>query len=231
MILEIRMRFSMKKAIKGYLVFTSCIYRIVMFGVLPFALIALYILLTVFMEGNAFLLFCAVPFLIIMAEIVADTWLFGGIQRKDAAKMDFLKTSSKGMGLLRNALTMDLVRRFLSFSGVMVICLLVNINIGKGMEMFGGSVIKGLGVILALILSAYAVSVLCTLLSRFGTMLWQSLMAGYLGLFMESVCVGFMVSLGHPLIWCCVFGVLALGISVLAVNAVMKNVRGGYYDE
>ena len=216
------------KAIKGYLAFTSYIYRIVMFGVLPLALIALYVLGTVVMGNAALIMIFIIPFVAVMVEVAADTWMFGGIQRKDAAKMDFLKTSSGGMGLLQDALVMDLARRLLSLSGVMVICLLVS-AVG-GVEMFKDTA-EGAGIIVSLILSAYAVSVLCTLLSRFGAMFWQSLMAGYLGLFIEAMCVWLLVLPGHPLVLCCIYGVLALGVSVLAVRFAMKKVRGGYYDE
>lgn len=221
------------KSIKAYLVFTSIIYRVVMFGVLPLVLIALYALANMAMGDGAGtavpFLIIAIPFLTIMIDVIADTWMFGGMQRKDGAKMDFLKTSSKGMGLLENALTMDLVRRLFSLSGIMAVCLLVNAV--RGERMFENNAAKGVGFILSLILSAYTVSVLCTLLSRFGTMLWQSILVGYLGLLVESVCMGSLISVWHPLVWCCVYGILAIVVSVLAIKAVMRNVRGGYYDE
>ncbi|MCM1376803.1 MAG: hypothetical protein NC245_17140 [Muribaculum sp.] len=217
------------KAIKAYFVFTSTIYRLVMFGVMPLALIVLYALAGAAMKDVASFLVTTIPFLAIMVDVISDTWVFGGIQRKDAAKMDFLRTSPRGMGLLQNALAVDLARRLLTLSGIMALCLLTNAV--QGVRMFQNSPANGVGVILSLILSAYTVSALCTLLSRFGTMLWQNILVCYLGLFVESVCVGFLVSLGHPWVWCGVYGVLALGASVLSVKAVMKNVRGGYYDE
>lgn len=217
----------MVKIIKGYLVFTSLFYRIVMFGILSLALIAMDILSALFMGDDVRIVFVAIPFLILMVEIVADTWMFGGIQGKDAAKIDFLKTSPKGMGLLRNALVMDLVRRFCFLSGIMAACVLVNLALG--VDMIGDDPARRLGVILALILSSYTVSVLCTILARFGTMLWQSILACYLGFFLESVCVGFLIVLGHPYVWSFVYAVLAVGASILAVKVVMKF-AGVYKD-
>lgn len=216
------------KTIKGYLAFTSFVYRIAMFGILPVVLIAVNIWAAVYMGDDVRVLLAAMPFVMVMVEILADTWMFGGIQGKTAARIDFLKTSPKGMGLLRKALIMDLVRRLLSFSGIMAACVLV--NLAWGVEMFGGDAVKGLGVILSLILSSYAVSVLCIILARFGTMLWQSMLVGYLGLVIEAVCVGFLIALGHPYVWGFVYAILAVGASVLAVKIVMKKVRGGYYD-
>ena len=217
------------KIVKGYLVFTSTVYRIVMFGILPLGIIAVDILGALFMGDDVNVLFAVMPFLLLMAEIVADTWMFGGIQGKDAAKIDFLKTSPKGMCLLRNALAMDLVRRFCSLAGIMAACILVNSALG--VDMSGGDPTGKLGKILSLILSAYTISVLCTILARFGTMLWHSLLAGYLGLFLESVCVGFLMTLDHPYVWSLIYGVLAVGASILAVKVAMKIVGGGYYDK
>lgn len=216
------------KTIKGYLAFTSFVYRIAMLGILPVAIIAVDIWAAALMGEDVRVLLVVMPFLMIMVEILADTWMFGGIQGKAAERIDFLKTSPKGMGLLQRALIMDLVRRFLSLSGIMAVCVLV--NLAWGVEMFGGDAVKGLGVILSLILSSYAVTVICIILARFGTMLWQSILVGYLGLAIESVYVGFLIVLGHPFVWCCVCGVLAVGASVLAVKIVMKKVRSGYYD-
>lgn len=217
------------KTIKGYLVFTSLVYRIVMFGILPLGLIAVYICAGLLTGDDVGILFTVMPFLIVIVEIVADTWMFGGIQGKDAAKIDFLKTSPKGMGLLRNALAMDLLRRFLFLSGVVAVSALINIV--RGVEMFGGDAARGLGIILSLILSSYTVSVLCTILARFGTMFWQNILAAYLGLFLESACMGFLIVSDHPFVWAVLYAVLAAGVSVLAVIIVMRKVRGGYYDK
>lgn len=217
----------MLKIIKGYLVFTSLFYRIVMFGILPLAFIAMDIWGALLMGDHMRVLFAAIPFLVLMVEIVADTWMFGGIQGKDAAKIDFLKTSPKGMGLLRNALVMDLVRRFCSLAGIVAVCVLLNLALG--VDVFVDDPARRLGVILALILSSYTVSVLCTILTRFGTMFWQSILACYLGLFLESVCVVFLIVLGHPYVWSLVYAVLAMGSSILAVKVVMKF-AGVYKD-
>lgn len=217
----------MLKIIKGYLVFTSLVYRIVMFGILPLAFIAMDICGALLMGDHMRVLFVAIPFLLLIVEIVADTWMFGGIQGKDAEKIDFLKTSPKGMGLLRNALVMDLVRRFCSLAGIVAVCVLLNLALG--VDMFGDDPTRRMGVILALILSSYTVSVLCTIFARFGTMFWQSILACYLGFFLESVCVGFLIVSGHPHVWSFVYAVLAVGVSILAVKVVMKF-AGVYKD-
>ena len=59
--MDIGKRIDGMKAIKGYLAFTSYIYRIVMFGVLPLALIALYVLGTVVMGNAALIMIFIIP--------------------------------------------------------------------------------------------------------------------------------------------------------------------------
>ena len=92
------------KIIKKYLVFTSVLYRIVMFGILPAGLVALYVIAMLFMGEDMKYTLILMPFPVILAEIVSDTWMFGGIQAKDAAKIDFLNAcgSVSGHGGMRS---------------------------------------------------------------------------------------------------------------------------------
>lgn len=49
-------------------------------------------------------------------EIFADLLIFGGIAARDTNKLEYLKTSSRGMPLLKKALITDGIRRFLSIA-------------------------------------------------------------------------------------------------------------------
>lgn len=60
------------------------------------------------------LLIWALGNLIITLEIFADYLIFGGISAKDTNKLDYLKTSPRGMSCLQKALLSDGVRRLLS---------------------------------------------------------------------------------------------------------------------
>ena len=112
----------MKHRIKSYLVFTSFIYRICMFLAVP-VIVTGIALWSVGRFGNAAMIFAAV--LLPMVEIISDTWLFGGIQTKDMDKLDYLKTSHRGMEILRNALSMDMARNLLTAIVVMAVCAVI----------------------------------------------------------------------------------------------------------
>ena len=118
----------MKRILNSYLVFTSLIYRIAMFIVMPIVMIAV-----ILWQGGVFgeagihlynsygpeITVCiSVMMFLPLVEIVSDNWMFGGIQSKNADKLDYLKTSSIGMQVLRSALSIDLRRKFLSAVGI-----------------------------------------------------------------------------------------------------------------
>ncbi len=215
----------MVKKIKEYLVFTSCAYRIVMLAVLPIVFILLYAASTWATDGAMIIM---VPALSVLAEIIGDYWMFGGIQNREAAKMDFLKTSQKGMKLLETALAGDLIRRLLSLLAITGICLLYNVSLGIR------TYIGGLTGALCLILAAYILSVLGTLLTRFGDMFQMNLLVGNVGIILQAIYGSFWFTAekqpAAPFVLA-VLAVLAVGVSILAVRTAMGRVKGGFRDD
>lgn len=221
----------MVKKIKGYLLFTSLVYRIIMFGVLPLVFGGGYIAAAAVKMDGAFLLtmILMIPTLLVLMEIFADNWMFGGIQDRDGAKMDFLKTSPKGMKLLENALVLDLVRRLVTLSVIMAVCFLA--NMAMGIEMFGGDAVKEAGVLAGLALASYTLSVLGTLITRFFSWFWGNCLVGNVAMYVNMFCCGGLLRTEKLIALNCVFALLAAGATVLAVKAAMGRVRGGYYDK
>ena len=87
------MDFSMGKRVRSYIAFTSISYRAAVWLVIPAGLTALGV-----WGGSRFgdigLLFALI--LLEGAEVLSDSWLFGGIQAKDSEKIDYLKSSGRG---------------------------------------------------------------------------------------------------------------------------------------
>ena len=228
----------MGKGIKSYLVFTSAVYRMVMYILMPVGMVGLSAW-SGSGVGEAALLIIA-P-LLTLFEILSDSWLFGGIQAKDREKMDFLKTSGRGSKTLKNALILDLVRRFLSCLGILAAgCLAIQIcdaYVVSGNGVFpsnyvnlgGGS--RKLGIMLCFSLVSYFFSVLGTFLSRYGSMIWINLLTGYLAMIPTIFCVAAMVLSESVWLYDFLFAVLGIGVSILAVRAAVKKNEGGYYDK
>ena len=234
----------MKKRVKSYLVFTSLPYRIAMYLLIPAGLLAIGIWGGIHI-GDMGLLLVAV--LLPMAEIISDSWLFGGIQGKDMEKMDYLKTSARGMAVMRRALAVDLERKFLTAFGTIVVCYLVighfkdnlvAISGGRAelMDFIGREgVSREIGFLVYLVLLSYVISALGTYISRYFSSISGNMIIGYIASVLIIICTfglglrGYLM--GGMLVLDLLFAAMGIGVSVLAVRGAMKKVEGGYYDE
>lgn len=220
---------------KSYLVFTSAWYRLAVFLLMPIALMGLGLWVERMLwggRGATGVIVAAV--LLPMVEIVSDNWLFGGIQTKDSMRLEYLKTSGRGMDILRAALWMDLLRKFLAALGIMALCRLAGtwMAMAEGTD-YGFDIMDwGLeaGILLYFTLLSYFVSTLGTFLSRFGDMLWMNLLVGYGAVFVMLFGLA-LLNLADIIfiidIICAVFGIL---ISTVTVRAATKRVERSYYD-
>lgn len=240
----------MGKRIRCYLVFASPFYRVVMFLLVPVLLVGSMLWLRNAVGdkgiagnlGPALLMMALLSF----AEIFSDTWLFGGIQAKDTINTDYLKTSGEGMGILRKALPLDFLRKFLSAAGISAVYYLA-VLYGDG-DFAGGfawgertAVLPGAyapaggglwwaGVLFFPAAVSWFFSVLGTFLTRFADTFWANMMVGNGAVILVSL------SWRFPGVWKYIWGYdilfLLLGFigSVAAVKAAMKKVEGSYYD-
>ena len=215
----------MRWKIKSYLVFTSFRYRIWVFGILPVLLIGLQFLK---IGEWAAMRNIVTVMALVMIEVVADNWYLGGIQEKDVEKMDYLKTSPRGMDVMRNALRFDLVRRLLAAAVVLGVSELAG---GGGRER---NALGGAGAWLLLTLICYTLSVAATLIARFNSYLWINYLTGYVGMIIALIFYFILrvwTARELMVILAVVFLALAVGISLLAVRIAMKKVEGSYYDK
>lgn len=217
----------MKHKIKSYLVFTSHWYKIIMFIVMPVVLLGIQVFVaTMFpvLRDICILLFVMI---LVLVETIADYGFLGGIQEKGSEKIDYLKTSPRGMEVMRSALVMDLVRRFLSNVGIFGLSCLIILIFGPSDEKIGM-----LGMLLFVIFLTYDLSVLGIFISRFTSYLWVNLLCGYIG-----AVAGFVIVLAGaggfiPIVLIEIaLVVLGVGLSVLTVKIAMLKVEGSYYDK
>jgi len=211
---------NMKRKIKSYLVFTSLIYRIVIFLLLPLGAIGVYALMSDFSWGVRLVVIME---LLIMAEIFLDSWLFGGIQSKAAERLDYLKTSARGGRILKTALKLDLVRRVLTAAVIYGICYLMAGVFANGVHIWVNYIYT--------ILVTYTISMLGVFITRFESGIWVNMVVSYVAGIVALV-IWFLPGLTeHVGIYVCVFALLAVGVSVLALKVAFKKVEGSYYDK
>ncbi len=216
-----------KHTIRSYLVFTPFWYRVILFVILPVVLLGLQAVVAVKTGGIWTLMPLFVPVLVLV-EVMADTWFLGGIQEKSSEKIDYLKTSSRGMGVMRSVLVLDQVRRICFF--VLLFGLSQAINLLTG-DHAGAELLKLRTLMLAVLLT-YDLSVLGIFLCRFASLLWLNLLCAYIGaiagivIFLAGTAIPAAVV---PL--CIALTVMGAGFSVLAVKIPMLKVEGSYYDK
>lgn len=217
------------RKIKSYFVFTSFPYRMAIFVILPLAMLAIVGLISMGMERKSYFFTpVLIPLFLIVIEVVADNWMFGGIQAKHAEKMDVLRTSGRGMEMIKDALALDLIRRLLSMAGVTAICLLAE------MLLMGGTaagVFEIMPMLLSMLFLCYDISVLGTLAARFGSVVWINYLIGYAGFFLGILGSAAVSWQRGGVVSAIMLAVLAVPMSVLTVRVAMKKVRGGYYDK
>lgn len=218
----------MKQKIRSYLVFASFWYKIIMFIVLPAVLLGIQVFSAAAFGGTSIPLSLSA---LVMMEIMADNWFLGGIQEKNSEKIDYLKTSAKGMKVMESALIMDLARRFLSCVGIFGISWLIMLIFGAPEGSEKVVMIDSAELLLAVFLT-YTLSVLGIFLARFTSYLWVNLLCGYIGAIAGLII--FLVGAATPfpaVLIDIAMAVLGVGLSVLAVKIAMIKVEGSYYDK
>ena len=217
----------MKHKISSYLVFTSRRYKIIMLAILPVVLPGMQLLAATVLPVFRDICIPMFVMILVLVEVMADYGFLGGIQEKGSEKIDYLKTSPRGMEVMKSALVMDLVRRFLSHVAIFGLSCLIILIFGPSDEEIGM-----LGALLFVIFLTYDLSVLGIFISRFTSYLWVNLLCGYIGAIAGLVI--FLVGTEGliPIVLMEIALVaLGVGLSVLMVKIAMLKVEGSYYDK
>lgn len=212
----------MKKKIKSYLVFTTGLYRVATFLLVPLAVLGLQILAA---PTDFFLVTYITIVVLTPAEVLLDYWVFGGIAMKNGGQLEYLKTSDRGRSLIKTALTVDMARQFLA--GVLlcatggVIYLWRNGMVFPGMREF----ICGIDLLL---LGYFFIVTELTIARHFDGLM--------VNLGIATIGSGFMVGgiyliARNAYVMLGVLAILSVAMSAVGVKLVMKRVEEGYYDQ
>ena len=104
----------MKQLIKSYHIFVPYVWgKWILYLVYPMVgMLLLYGAESLFHDERMSVVIAAT--FVVSVELYFDMAVFGGISSKETNKLEYLKTSVKGMTVLRNSLVTDALRRFLS---------------------------------------------------------------------------------------------------------------------
>ncbi len=230
----------MRKAMKSYFVFTSRLYRLAMFLLLPAAGAGICVWTYSVSGGVGGGVLMAAALVLPVVETVSDGWVFAGIQRSETSKLDYLKTSGKGRGVMKRALIVDMVRKLVFSAGIIglcYVCIGLSAVLSQGRTAGTAEAVReafqirgaeeGIGAVLwCLIMSSFFFSVLGTFLSRYGNLIWLNLMVGYGVAALEVAAAVFLPGFFlYPYVYGAVFGLLGLCVGALAVWTVMGRME------
>lgn len=211
----------MKKLLKSYLVFAPMLYRLILFFAVPVLLIALQVWLS---SANAIYMSVYVVLLVLLsAEIMMDRWAFGSIAAKSVRQPEYLKSSRKGMKVMKYALAADTVRRFVESLAVVVICAAVCV-------LFGGTFgVKEAAACLALLFSGSALTSVTLTIVRFLDVSMINMWAAWVAAMIFSGI--YLIVFDHSSWMLPVSAVLALVCALLGVKVILNRLEESYYDE
>lgn len=155
--------------------------------------------------------------LIVVAEILLDSAAFEGIASKDTNKLEYLKTSVRGMSTLRNSVIADAVRRALT-----TVVILGTLLLFRATEF-------------AEVMLVVFVTLGCTelglILTRSITFIIGKLLAVYLGTVLCMWSIRFILPGGN--IWgtVCIAGGFYLIVTAVGRMFIMRRARGSFYDK
>lgn len=212
----------MKNAIKSYLVFTTGLCRIATFVLMPLLAVGLQWLMKPRDLMAASILNALV---LILAEIMLDYWVFGGIAVRNAKQMEYIKTSGKGRSVMRMALIVDMARQFLV--GVVLFAFGIAFCLCRGGVASGESSRMAEGI--AALLFAYALTVTGITVARHFDGIAANMMIATAAFVL--LIAGLFLIAANVYVMLAVNLVLAAVSGIFGVWKIMKSVEEGYYDQ
>ncbi len=212
----------MKEAIKSYHMFLPrawvkwCIYILY-----PLLVIGEIYALNRFVTYFSFVCIGLTCGMVIMVEYMLDTYVFLGIAARDTNRLEYLKTSSKGLPLLKKALFTDAVRRFLS-TGVIVT--------GVFFVLRGDFALTPKACVFCIAIP-YLMMELGFMITRFSTNVWLNLVMLYILMTIASM-LGICALSWNIQIWqLLLLGIAAVGIAVMENKLILKRAEESFYDK
>lgn len=155
--------------------------------------------------------------LFIMAELFLGYFIFGGVAAKDSNKLEYLKTSVRGMSVLKRGIIVDALRRALGIYLMLLVPLFI----------CGGHLNSSIWVACAVvILCSEAGLIIFRRTSSFTIFIVVLVLSGTVGgavMSIGMICSNFWWAVA-------LFYVVTVAVTVCSIRMVMQKARESYYD-
>ena len=209
----------MKKYVKCYHVFLAeDLFLVILYLVYPLLVGGFcgFLAVPAGMGGMIKLALLITAQMIVSVELFLDTWVYGGILAKDTHKLEFLKTSHRGMQVLKNSVRMDKLRRGLSTTLLLAV---VQVAGGRQADFF-----SILGLIFATCAVMEAALVLARHIQGVSLVMLVVVVAGML-----TTATG-LLALGGNGLQMVLFAFLFVAVVLLSNKYMYKRAEESYYD-
>ena len=223
----------MLKAWKSYWAFTGTGYKMVTFLMVPLVVFAMSLTLTLMNP----VLFPVVVILVFVtlwfAEPMIDHWFMGGMYKKNNGSLEFLQSSNQFCDFMKKVVTVDIIRRALTFLGMYAIVCVIGFANCAEVEM-----VKNPYVALSFLpFLSMVVSQIEVLIGRHFDMWNQRYFVVLVGFTLQGVTLSGLIHLFSTarmeMVWLMngVFLLLFVAVAIGTVVYTKKVVRESYYDK
>lgn len=210
----------MKRKMQSYLIFVTGPCRLIIFLLVPLMAAGLQIYTKPENPVVAAVIYATI---LLMAEIMLDGWIFGGIAMKGAGQLAYVNSSRRGLDVMKSALAVSLVRQFAEGVAIFVMCGAV-FYIQHGNRILSGEYVC---MYFNIFLLTYILIVLALSVTRFFDGMGVSMMAAWIASTLLSL--GFYIVdsyIALPILF-----IIAAAGSVAHIKIMMRRVKEGYCDK
>lgn len=212
----------MKKKIKSYLVFTSVLYRLLLFVLVPLAIIIVQALL----RTEDLLLMTIINAMIYpVVEVVLDYWVFGGIAVKGGTQLEYIKSSKRGVGVIGTALGVDMARQFFTTILLFVANIVILMCQGGTFELNAKQIAMNL---LMVVFTYFLIVTELTIVRHLDSLQLNLIISCFAPLVLFGVMV---LAMLNVYVMLAVLVALSMVSSILGVKLILKRVKESYYDK
>lgn len=230
----------MEKGMKSYIVLSSRAYRLILFVLLPLAVIGIQMGLAmmcrylegwrgdigdiVYMADHAV---AVASSFMIEAEILADNWVFGGVAAKIGVSPEYPRSSPWGKQMMQGALRIDSIRQILESALILVLgraCWII--AAGGFSELFAPDKLVFMAAVL--FCECFVVTAALSVTRRYDNIYVNLSFAGltyFISMWLLMLCRM------YSYMMCAVMLLLYVTASVLSQRMTMKRVEESYYDQ
>lgn len=220
----------MKRYFQAYHIFlprSSVLIKIMIYGIYPLFSILLSL------EGGNLMgeiigSFLMAGMLLLFLELIIEFFTFSGIASKDGIRLEYIKSSPRGIQFVKRGLTANALRRVVTILLVYVVLYVVSIKTTEA-EMTGSMTAR---MMTAAALVTIFLTEAATLVTKFFSGLYVAyLTGGVTSLLLILSLLGVLMSHRGSVLLAPLLGISDAAIVLMSCNIVMGRIRRSYYDE